>query len=54
MLDRRHTDNDDLPMLLPVNAIHKNLINKGYGWDVSTEEKMNGLSVFTFDPSWIF
>jgi len=50
IIDRRQTDNN-LPILFLVNAIYKKLILKGYGWDLSTEEKKNGLSVLPLDPS---
>ena len=36
---------------MPVNAIHKKLINKGYGWDLSTDENTNGLGVLALDHS---
>ena len=38
---------------MPVNAIHKKLINEGYGWDLSTDENTNGVGVLPPDHSWI-
>ena len=38
-------------ILMPVNAIHKKLIYKGYGWDLSTDEKTYGQCILPLDHS---